>query len=180
MLPPSFQYIRRGYSLDRYLLPMLPLIICLLLWAIRDLRLFQPIGWAIIAAMLAFNVAATRDYLTFLDTVWTTADEAVAAGALPTSIDAGASWDGYHLYTYGLDNDITRAQTRNGPWWMTFYALASDSTYTVSSTLREGYQIMWTRTVDQWLVDGDPTVYLLRKLEAPVLPQPQEAGHGAE
>jgi 4-amino-4-deoxy-L-arabinose transferase-like glycosyltransferase len=180
MLPPSFHYIRRGYSLDRYLLPLLPFIICLLLWAIRDLRLFQPIGWAIIAAMLAFNVAATRDYLTFLDTVWTTADEAVEAGALTTSIDAGASWDGYHLYTYGLDNNITRAQTRNGPWWMTFYALASDSTYTVSSTLRPGYQIMWTRPVDQWLVDGDPTVYLLRKLGAPVLPQPQGVGHGAE
>jgi 4-amino-4-deoxy-L-arabinose transferase-like glycosyltransferase len=172
MLPPSFHYIRRGYSLDRYLLPLLPLGICLLLWAIRDLRLFQPIGWAIIAGLLAFNVAATRDYLTFLDTVWTLADDVVETGTPPTSVDAGAAWDGYHLYTYGLDNEITRARTRNGPWWMTFYALASDSTYVVSSGPREGYRVMWSRPYDAWLVEEDPRVYVLRKADAPLLPPP--------
>ncbi|MGC4190504.1 MAG: glycosyltransferase family 39 protein [Thermomicrobiales bacterium] len=170
VLPPSFHYLRRGYSLDRYLLPLLPLIICLVLWAARDLRLPQAVGWALIAGLIAYNVAATRDYLTFLDTVWTSADEVVAQGVPATSVDAGAGWDGYHLYTYGLDHDITRARTRNGPWWMTFYALASDSTYVVSSTPRDGYKIMWTRTYDQWLVGGDVTLYVLRRADAPALP----------
>jgi 4-amino-4-deoxy-L-arabinose transferase-like glycosyltransferase len=169
-LPPSFHYLRRGYSLDRYLLPLLPLIICLVLWATRDLRLVTAVGWAIVAGLVAYNVAATRDYLAFLDAVWTAADEVVATGTPATSVDAGAAWDGYHLYTYGLDNNITRARTRNGPWWMTFYALASDSTYVVASAPRDGYEIMWTRTYDQWLVDGDAKLYVLRREGAPVLP----------
>lgn len=172
MMPPSFHYLRRGYSLDRYLLPILPLLICLLLWATRDLRLPQSIGWGIVACLLAYNVAATRDYLTFLDAVWTTANEVVETGTPATRVDAGAGWDGYHLYTYGLDEGITRARTRNGPWWMTFYALASDSTYVVSSTPRDGYEIMWTRTYDQWLVGGDQKIYVLRRIGAPVLSDP--------
>jgi hypothetical protein len=162
-LPPSFHYIRRGYSLDRYLLPLLPLMICLLLFAIRDLRVFLPIGWGIVAVMIAFSVAGTRDYITFLDTVWATAGEAHAEGVPETKIDAGAAWDGYHLYTYGLDNNITRAQTRGGPWWMTFYGLASDSSYVVSSQARQGYVVIWRRSYSSWLLGEETPVYLLRR-----------------
>jgi 4-amino-4-deoxy-L-arabinose transferase-like glycosyltransferase len=163
LLPPSFHYIRRGYSLDRYLLPMLPLIVVLLLWAMKDLRLFQPIGWTIVAAMLAFSVAGTRDYLTFLDTVWDIAGDAHSSGISTTSIDAGAAWDGYNLYTYGLDNNITRARTRGGPWWMTFYGLASDSTYIVASKPKDGYDIMWVRRYSSWLLGEETPVYLLKR-----------------
>ena len=105
ILPPSFHYLRRGYSLDRYLLPLLPIGICLLLWASRDLRLFQPLGWGVVAVILVFSVAATRDYLVYMDRVWQTATEAHEAGVDYTKLDAGAAWDGYHLYTYGLDRE---------------------------------------------------------------------------
>jgi hypothetical protein len=167
MFPPSFHYMRRGYSLDRYLLPLLPLAICLLLWAIREYRLFQPIGWALVAVMIAFGVAGTRDYLTYLGTVWEIADDAHAMGIPRTQIDAGAAWDGYHLYTYALDNNITRAQTRGGPWWMTFYGLASDSTYVVSSRPRDGYAVVWRRSYDSWLLGEETPMYLLRRIGAP-------------
>src|SRR5262249_15160276 len=66
VIPPSFHYINRGYSLDRYLLPLLPLGICLTLWAVRDLRLWQPVAWVIVAAFAAYSVAGTRDYLVYL------------------------------------------------------------------------------------------------------------------
>lgn len=166
VLPPSFHYIRRGYSLDRYLLPLLPLAICLVLWAIKDSRIVQPLGWAVVAVFAIFSVAGTRDYLVYLDTVWTTADDAHAAGVPLTKIDAGAAWDGYHLYTYGLDNNITRAQTRGGPWWTTFYGLASDSTYIVSSKPKKGYVTVWERSYHSWLLRTDTPIYLLRKVGA--------------
>lgn len=163
VLPPSFHYIRRGFSLDRYLLPLLPLIICLLLWATKDLRLIQPVAWGVVAVFALFSVAGTRDYLVYLDTVWSVANDAHLAGAPHTKIDAGAAWDGYHLYTYGLDNNITRAQTRGGPWWMTFYGLASDSTYIVSSKPKTGYVVVWRREYHSWLLQEDTPIYLLRR-----------------
>ena len=167
ILPPSFHYLRRGYSLDRYLLPMLPIAICLLLWATRDLRLFQRVGWAIVALLLVFNVAATRDYLVYLGQVWETATKAHEQGVDSTKLDAGAAWDGYHLYTYGLDRGYKRARTRNGPWWMTFYGLASDSTYVVSAKPRPGYTLVWQDAYHSWLLGKSTPIYLLRKTDAP-------------
>ena len=163
ILPPSFHYLARGYSLDRYLLPLLPLGICLLLWATRDLRMFQPLGWAIAAVFLIFGVVAARDYFVYLDSVWSLAAEANAAGVADTHLDAGAAWDGYHLYTYALDRDIYWAATPQGPWWMTFYGLASDSSYVVSSTRQPGYAMVWERDYSAWLSRDTLHLYLLRK-----------------
>ncbi|MGH2551773.1 MAG: glycosyltransferase family 39 protein, partial [Thermomicrobiales bacterium] len=163
VLPPSFHYIRRGFSLDRYFLPLLPIVICLLLWATKDLRLFQPIAWGVVAVFALFSVAGTRDYLVYLDTVWDVANDAHLAGAPLTSIDAGAAWDGYHLYSYGLDNGITRAKTRGGPWWTTFYGKATDSTYIVSAKPKKGYLVVWRRVYHSWLLNEDTPMYLLRK-----------------
>ena len=163
ILPPSFHYLNRGYSLDRYLLPLLPLGICLLLWATRDLRMFQPLAWTIVAVFLAFSVAAARDYFVYLETAWSLADDATAAGVASTRIDGGAAWDGYHLYTYALDNGIHRAATPRGPWWMTFYGLASDSSYVVSSTAQPGYIRVWKRDYSSWLSRDTLQLYLLKK-----------------
>ncbi len=96
--------------------------ICLLLWAVRDLRIVQPVAWLIVAAFAAYSVAGTRDYLVYMDTVWRLGRDANAAGIANVNLDAGSGWDGYHLYTYGLDNGITKGRTKNGPWWVYFYA----------------------------------------------------------
>lgn len=172
VLPPSFHYIRRGYSLDRYLLPLLPVVICLLLWATRDLRLWQPVGWVLVGGLLAFSVAGTRDYLVYMNAVWSTANDAVAAGARYDNVDGGAAWDGYYLYTYARDSGITRARTRNGPWWSTFYGLATDSRYLVSSKPQPGYVIVWRRGYGAWLPNGDSPMYLLRRFGVPWPPKP--------
>jgi hypothetical protein len=167
VLPPSFHYIRRGFSLDRYLLPLLPVAICLLLWATKDLKLVQPAGWLVVAVFALFSVAATRDYLTFLDTVWETAHEATAAGVPLTKIDAGSGFDGYHLYTYGLDQGIERARTRGGPWWTYFYAKATDSSYIVSSKPKKGYVVVLERSYRSWLLRDNLPIYLLRNAKEP-------------
>lgn len=161
VLPPSFHYLERGYSLDRYLLPLLPLGICLTLWAVRDLRIFQPVAWVLVAAFAAYSVAGTRDYLVYLDTVWTLAREANARGIADEHLDAGSAWDGYHLYTVGLDQHITSARTSNGPWWVYFYGKATDSQYVVTARLVPGSTVIDSLTADSWL--GNPTtLYLLR------------------
>ena len=163
VVPPSFQYLRRGYSLDRYLLPLLPLAICLVLWAARDLRLFRPVGWLLVAVFAAYAVAGTRDYLVYMDAVWDLAAEAERAGIAETQIDAGAAWDGYHLYTDGVEQGITRARTRDGPWWLAFYGKATDSSYVVSSRPQKGYVVVWKRPYSAWLEDDPTHLYLLSR-----------------
>ena len=46
-------------------------------------------------------------------------------------LDAGSGWDGYHLYEYGLEHRIRSRTPKGGPWWVYFYAPATDSAYVV-------------------------------------------------
>ena len=166
ILPPSFQYINRGYSLDRYLLPLLPLTIVLVLWALRGRWLVQPLGWAMIAAVAVFSVMGTRDYLVYMDSVWAYARYANSIGITNEQLDAGAAWDGYYLYTYGLENGISprTPYTEGRPWWVTFYGAPTDSSYAISGTPRDGYTIVESRIYDSWLRDAPQRLFLLRRI----------------
>jgi hypothetical protein len=144
-------------------LPLLPFGICLVLWASRDLRLRTPVAWAMVAVLALFSIAATRDYLVYMEAVWETAHDANAAGVTNERLDAGAAWDGYHLYTYGLDHGITKARTRDGPWWTYFYGKATDSSYVVSGKPLWGYRFIWKRSYSSWLEREPTSVYLLRR-----------------
>lgn len=170
IVPPSFHYLRRGYSLDRYLLPLLPLALCLLLWATRDLDLVRPVAWGLVAVAAVFAIAGTRDYLVYLRTVWSVADAAVATGVAEDQIDAGAAWDGYHLYTEGVARGITTARSPNGPWWVYFYGKATDSSYVVSAKPLSGYSVVAVQPYETWLPQDPSTIYLLRRIAEPAPP----------
>ncbi len=167
VIPPSFHYLNRGDSLDRYLLPLMPLMLVVAAWALNDFKIVAPIGWAVALAFALFAIVGTRDYLTYLDAVWDAADYAIDAGARPDQIDAGAAWDGYHLYTDGVDQGITRALTRDGPWWTYFYGKATDSSYVVSGRLLPGYALVTSFQYSSILQDDPTRVYLLRRHTAP-------------
>ncbi len=115
-LPPSYHYIGwTAGSLDRYLLPLAPLAIALALWSVRDLALAPLLGWLVVAGMLAFSVAGTRDYLVYLQAVWQMADAAVARGTPLDRLDAGAGWDGYHLYEVGAAQHVHSQDAEGWP-----------------------------------------------------------------
>lgn len=170
MLPPSYHYLNRGISLDRYLLPLIPLAIALLLWAVRDLALFLPAAWVGVALFATVSTAGTRDYLVFMNAVWDMARYANAQGIPNTKLDAGSGWDGYHLYTTMLDEGITKSLAPKGsPWWLYFYAKPTDATYVVSTnpTVPKGYIRVAAKPYDQWLEDDPVYVYLMRRVPAP-------------
>lgn len=166
VLPPSFHYLNRGGSLDRYLLPLLPIGICFALCALRDARLFLPLGWLVIAAFAFFSVAGTRDYLVYMDGVWLLARDANAAGVANDKLDAGSGWDGYHLYEYSRDH-VPRGRTVGGPWWVYFYGKATDSTYVVAGQPLPGFVEVTRRSYSSWLEREPTLLYLLRRPEAP-------------
>lgn len=175
-IPPSYHYIHRGYSLDRYLLPLLPLVLVLAIWSLNDINIALPVGWAVILVFGVFAVLGTRDYLRYLDAVWDVAAYATEAGARPEQIEAGAAWDGYHLYTYGVDQGIDRARTRDGPWWTYFFGKASTSTYVVAGEPLEGYDVVATFPYSSTLQSKPTILYLLRLPAAPWPPVPSNGG----
>lgn len=173
VLPPSYHYIGwTAGSLDRYLLPLAPLGIALALWSLRDITIVPALGWLVVAGMLAFSVAGTRDYLVYLQAVWQMADVAVARGVPLDRLDAGAGWDGYHLYEEGAAQHVRSQTPKGGPWWVYFYGPATDSAYVVSSTPRKGYRAVARTTYSSWLQRKPTMLFLLGRSGAPWPPAP--------
>jgi hypothetical protein len=175
VIPPSYHYLNRGYSLDRYLLPILPLAICFMLWALNRIGIIETLGWCVVVLFAVFALAGTRDYLNYIETAWKAADYAIDAGARPDQIDAGAAWVGYHLYTDGVDQRIERARTRDGPWWTYFYGKLTDSSYVISGRWLNGYVPVASISYPSTLQRQPTNLYLLRRNAAPWPPEGADA-----
>ncbi len=173
VMPPSYHYIGwAAGSLDRYLLPLVPLTIALALWALRGVRIALPLGWIVVAALALFSIAGTRDYLVFMRAVWAMGEEATAAGVPLDRLDAGSGWDGYHLYEYGLEHRIRSRTPKGGPWWVYFYAPATDSAYVVAGKPLPGYHVIREQPYSSWLQRQPTNLYLLHRADVPWPPLP--------
>jgi hypothetical protein len=162
ILPPSFHFADWIISVDRYLLPLVPIAIGLLLWAIRDITINTVRLWVLTGLLAAFSIAATRDCLVVQEETWASARRGISYGIPLTMLDAGASWDGYHLYEYSEANGITQ-QSPGGPWWTNLFGPATNSTYIVATLPLPGFVVVEAREYSSWL-DPDPTLlYLLRR-----------------
>ena len=172
VMPPSFHFRDWIISVDRYLLPLLPFAIALLLWSLRDVRLALPVGWIALAAFAAFSVVGTRDFLVFQQATWDY-DRYVNydLGVPLTKMNGGSSWDGYFLYEYGNANHIPQ-QTVGGPWWSNLFATATDSTYVVSGSPNapsDGtYVQIDQREYSSWLMPQPVYLYLMQRQSIPV------------
>ena len=168
-LPPSFHFRNWIISVNRYLLPLVPISIVLLLWALNGKKIVLPIAWTSSAVIAAFSIIGTRDFLVFQHATWQMAEKAVDSGVPLVQLDAGASWDGYHLYDYSLEHDIDQ-RTPGGPWWTDLFGPATDSTYVVSTRVLPEHRVIRQAPFSSWM-DGDTrTMYLLRKQDSPRAP----------
>ena len=171
VMPPSFHFRDWIVSVDRYLLPLLPFAIALLLWSLRNVRIATAAGWVVIAGLAAFSVVGTRDFLTFQKATWDYARYVNYDLGIPlTRIDGGTSWDGYYLYTYSLNNHIPQ-QTVAGPWWTNLFAPATDSTYVISGSPTapaDGtYVQIGQREYSSWLHASPTYLYLMQRVVLP-------------
>ncbi|MDF3017711.1 MAG: hypothetical protein K0R44_2936, partial [Thermomicrobiales bacterium] len=104
--------------------------------------------------------------------VWAMGDEALAAGVPLDRLDAGSGWDGYHLYEYGLEHRIRSRTPKGGPWWVYFYAPATDSAYVVSGKPLPGHRVIRERPYSSWLQREPTNLYLLHRDGVPWPPRP--------
>jgi hypothetical protein len=171
IFPPSYHYTNRGVTLDRYLLPVIAILIIMTFFALRDVDLFQPLSWLAISVIAVVSVMGVRDYLVFMNAIWDMGEYANERGVPNDRLDAGSGWDGYHLYTIMLEENITTARSPEGsPWWVYFYAKPTDSSFIVSTdpNVRRGYLIVAQQEYDQWLERDPVYVYLIRRWNMPL------------
>lgn len=175
VLPQSFTFQHwtfRGYnapSLDRYLLPLLPLTLILVFWAIREVRAAIPVAWMLTLSMAIFSIIGTRDFLVFHAAVWGLANQLTAEGVKARQIDAGAGWDGYHLYDYSVAHGITTSVA--APWWIGLFAPADTADYIVAGAPRDDFSEKYApiRQVEysSWLNPEPTYLYILRRFDVP-------------
>jgi hypothetical protein len=162
VLPQSFLFRNWIVSLDRYLLPILPFAIVLMLWALNRWPIRQEIAWVSIAAIALFSAVGTRDALVFQTDVWSLARQLNEHGVANSRLDAGYAWDAYHLWEFGEQYDIPR-QTPDGTWWTDVYARPTDSTYVIAGGPLPGYQILSAHPYSAWLQRDPVALYVLRR-----------------
>ena len=175
VLPQSFTFRNwtfRGLnapSLDRYLLPLLPLAIGLVLWALRGVRIATVAAWVLALGLALFSIAGTRDFLTFHTAVWDLARTLNAEGVANTQLDAGAGWDGYYLYEYSVANNIHTSV--GAPWWIGLFAPADTADYIIAGGPRDDFSDDYTpvRRVEysSWLYREPVYLYVLRRKDVP-------------
>ncbi|CAA9555992.1 MAG: hypothetical protein AVDCRST_MAG43-1475 [uncultured Thermomicrobiales bacterium] len=166
VLPPSYHFRDWIISVDRYLLPVVPFAVGLAIWAMRDVSINTVRAWGLVALMAVFSVIATRDFIVFEDATWRVARQAANAGVPLTKLDAGPSWDGYHLYEDALAQGIVQT-TPGGPWWTYLFAPSTDSTYVVASKPADGYVVVDEHEYSSWLLGDPPKLYLMRRETIP-------------
>jgi hypothetical protein len=172
-VPPSLLFRNWIISLDRYILPIMPFAILLVLWAINPVRIWSGVAWGLVAFVTLFSIAGTRDALVFQDNVWSLARQLNQQGVANTSLDAGYAWDAYHLWEFGVANGIAEKQF-SGTWWTDVYAPATDSTYVIASTPLPGYRVLFQHPYSSWLKRGPVYLYVLQLEPPPPDPPPPQ------
>jgi hypothetical protein len=115
-----------------------------------------------------FAVTGTRDFLVFQRATWDLARQANQLGVPNTRLDAGASWDGYHLYDNSIYDESTLARgpatpPRGLPWWLSLFAPATDPSYVVASEPLPRHTVVRRVEYSAWLHRGPVYLYLLRR-----------------
>jgi len=165
-VPPSLLFRNWIISLDRYILPLMPFAILLVLWAINPIRIWSAVAWGLVGFVTVFSIAGTRDALVFQENVWSLARGLNQQGVANTSLDAGYAWDAYHLWEFGVANGIAEKQF-TGTWWTDVYAPATDSTYIISGTPLPGYITLSQRAYSSWLKRGPVYLFVLQREPPP-------------
>ena len=174
VLPPTFHFQNPvpgailTITLDRYLLPLLPMALALAVWAVAGLRLPTWPAWAVTAIIGVVAVAGTHDFLVFQAATYDLAEATAQAGVDIHQLDGGAQWDGVRQYQDRVEVPEPRADR---PWWVNLFAWDSDSTYVVATTPLPGYVEVRRVPYDTWLPPDDQALLLLRRPDAPWPPQ---------
>ena len=165
-LPPSGAKEIGGdpiITFDRYLLPLLPLALCVLVWALRGARFGEAGAWVITGALALFSVLGTRDLLVWQTSTWDLARELNCMGIPNHRLDAGHAWSGYHMSDGSFSPKEVPRTPRPRPYWMEQLAPLSDSGYLISTAEIPGRVPVMRVEYSQWLQREPTYLYVSRR-----------------
>lgn len=113
----------QGMIFDRYLLPLLPLVLALGVSGAHVTSWRLALSASLVAGLAVFSIVSMRDAFTVYEAVHDVADRYVASGVPATEFDGGASWS---AAKFGVNEEIEDSIDRKAPYWMRFYADESD------------------------------------------------------
>lgn len=154
-----------GPTLDRYLLPLVPISVGLALWLVMRAGVNVVAAWVPTVLMTLISIMGTRDSLTFQRETWDLAREAQVAGVPLDRLDGGAAWDGWHLYKPSQKLGALPAGSTL-PFWIPLFGLALDPRYTVANSPPPETVVIAERNYSQWLNRVPQNLYLVRRAAA--------------
>lgn len=183
-IPPSLVFRNfqiDGYAtpgLDRYLLPVIPLMIIFTINLLNDEPINLRLSWIVLILVALFSIAGTRDLLVLHEKNWDLARKANNLGIPNLLLDGGATWDGYN--TYQPESDIGATPRANFeeiqveepnkhiiatslPWWFYVWAPEIDPEYIISGAKIMNYLVLDTTEYYSWLRRDEVELYLLRR-----------------
>lgn len=172
IIPPSV-HIRQYITFDRYFLPLVPLALALLLWALRGQSLALPISGLVLAAALVVALLGLQDWLAFKQAQWDTATWLTTTQGVPLrELDAGPQWDGIHFYEDSLAHPYDKVPRQpKDVWWLWLIAPQIDPVYQITSSPQapDGYVLFAKRHYDSWVrPDKNEWIYVWHRVVVPV------------
>ncbi len=158
--PPSAHFT---ILLDRYLLPLFPLVLCLVFYALRGVRIWAGVLVGLLAALAFYSVVETRNWLVMEGKVWQVAEGLHRSGVGYNQIEAGAAWDGYHTYDQARLKGEHAVALPFQPWWLWSWDLPIDGTYVVAMGPYPGYHVVSKQEVSQWFHHDKVFMFILKR-----------------
>jgi hypothetical protein len=147
-------------SFDRYLLPLLAVLIIALIQNLKHLKFSYLVGLVLILPLIFFSLTQTRFYLAWNQARWDLGNQALTQTNNTTTIDGGYEWDGWHSY-WSAKNSGLKNGPETAPWWI--YQIFNNNTedYIISFSPFNGYEIM----ANKFIPGPNPNnhLYLLKK-----------------
>jgi hypothetical protein len=160
LVVPTFILSRASF--DRYMLPLMPMLMLPSLQRIgagnvRTPQTSQKWRWLLIVPLALFSVLGMRDYMAHTSLRWQAAEQLVAQGARYNQVDAGYEWIGQYLYEDGV-RYIRQTHDMSHIGQPAFAVL--DPLYVVGYMPLDGYTQIGSLPYQSWL-EGGPTRYVL-------------------
>ena len=149
------------FHVDRYMLPIFPAVIWLLLAVKRAIPVNLWEAVPLVGFLAVIGIAGTHDHLTFHKQVWELDSYANSLGVDNLHLDGGPAWDGYQEGAIDFTGTISADPTHQ--WWLDLYAPQIDARYVVATRPLAGYAVVARRPLDTWLGTERLSLYLLKR-----------------
>jgi hypothetical protein len=170
-LAPAVWFFR-GFLPDRYMLPVLPVVIVVSFAGMRNPKRLWLVGcFAVLFGL--FSIAGVHDMLEREQQVWSLATEAVEGGIPLTAISASAAWDGSHFGpATSQAHEKLQARVRGAildwafvdapVWWIAAFAPQIEPEYVIAVGPLPGAQQLAIRRFEVWTAGTASDVRLYR------------------